>query len=59
MYQYIWCMSPFVDDRPVCRSGSFFLICITDVHRHRVTYTRCCIDTIDSPDDEHNFARNM
>jgi hypothetical protein len=24
-----------------------------------VTYTRCCIDTIDSPDDEHGFARNM
>ena len=26
--------------------------------RHRVTYTRCCIDTIDSPDDEHEVARN-
>jgi hypothetical protein len=25
----------------------------------RVTYTRCCIDTIDSPDDEHKVARNM
>jgi hypothetical protein len=24
-----------------------------------VTYTRCCIDTIDSPDDEHEVARNM
>jgi len=24
-----------------------------------VTYTRCCIDTIDSPDDEHGVARNM
>jgi len=24
-----------------------------------VTYTRCCIDTIDSPDDEHKVARNM
>jgi hypothetical protein len=24
-----------------------------------VTYTRCCIDTIDSPDDEHWVARNM
>ena len=22
-------------------------------------YTRCCIDTIDSPDDEHEVARNM
>jgi hypothetical protein len=25
---------------------------------HRVTYTRSCIDTIDSP-DEHEVARNM
>jgi hypothetical protein len=24
-----------------------------------VTYTRGCIDTIDSPDDEHKVARNM
>jgi len=24
-----------------------------------VTYTRCCIDTIDSPDDEYYVARNM
>ena len=32
--------------------------CIPDGHLHRVTYTRC-IDTIDSPDDEHMAARNM
>ena len=25
----------------------------------RVTYTRCCIDTIDSPDDEHKVGRKM
>jgi hypothetical protein len=24
-----------------------------------VTYTRCRIDTIDSPDDEHMAARNL
>jgi hypothetical protein len=24
-----------------------------------VTYTRCCIDTINSPDDGHMVARNM
>jgi hypothetical protein len=24
-----------------------------------VTHTRCCIDKIDSPDDEHDVARNM
>jgi hypothetical protein len=28
-------------------------------HRHRLTCTRCCIDTIDSPDDEHEVAGNM
>jgi hypothetical protein len=35
------------------------LTCIPDGHLHRVTYTRRCIDTIDSPDDEHEVARNM
>ena len=24
-----------------------------------MTYTRCCIDTIDSPDDEHEVARKI
>jgi len=52
-------MSPCVGDRPVRRSGSSFPICVLDGHLHSVTYTRCCIDTIDSPDDEHNVARNM
>jgi len=28
-------------------------------HIHRVTHTRCRIDTIESPDDEHLNARNM
>ena len=28
-------------------------------NRHRVTYTRGCVDTIDSPVDEHEVARNM
>ena len=28
-------------------------------HLHRVTYAKCRIDTIDSPNDEHMFARNM
>jgi hypothetical protein len=35
------------------------LTCILDGLLHRVTYTRCCIDTINSPDDEHGVARNM
>jgi hypothetical protein len=30
-----------------------------DGHLHRVTYTRCFIDTIYSPDDEHKVGRNM
>ena len=54
--QYIWHMSLCVGDRPVCKN---FPTCIPDGHLHRVTYTRCCIDTTDSPDDEHKFARNM
>ena len=33
--------------------------CVPDGHLHRVTYTRCCIDTIDSPDDKRKVARNV
>jgi len=33
--------------------------CTLDGHLRRVTYTRCHINTIDSPDDEHRGARNM
>jgi len=33
--------------------------CIPDGHPHRVTHTRCRINTIDSPDDEHRGARIM
>jgi hypothetical protein len=33
--------------------------CLPEGHLHTVTYTRCCIDTIDSLDDEHKVARNM
>jgi len=32
---------------------------VGDSHLHGVTYTRCRIDTINSPDDEHMIARNM
>ena len=41
------------------QKGGSFPTCTQNGHRHRVTYTRCCIDTIDSPDDEHKVARNM
>ena len=32
--------------------------CLPDGHQHRVTYTRCRINTIGSPDDENKGARN-
>ena len=35
----------------------YISLCVGDLHR--VIYTRWCIDTIDSPDDEHWVARNM
>ena len=60
MYQYdIWHISLYVGDRLVCRYGRKIHICIPDGHLQRVTYARCHIDTIDSPDDEHIVARNM
>jgi len=51
-----------VGDRLVCRFGWNCISIQTgtfDGHLHRVTYTRCRINTIDSPDDEHMGARNM
>ena len=39
-----------------CAGGS---TCTPKVHLYRVTYTRCRIDTINSPDDGHMDARNM
>ena len=60
MYQYnIWYTSLCAGDPFECRSESSFPGCIRNGHQHRVTYTRCCIDTFDSPDDEHEVARNM
>jgi hypothetical protein len=38
---------------------SFTTTCVPDGHLHVVTYTRCRIDTINSPDYEHMSARNM
>jgi len=49
-------MSHYVGDCPVC---SFIQTCTLGSHLHRVTHTRCYINTIDSPDDEHSGARNM
>jgi hypothetical protein len=60
LYKYnFWYMLLCVRDRPVCRSGRNFPTCVPDGHPHRVTYTRRCIDTINSPDDEHGVAWNM
>ena len=41
------------------QAREFSLTCIPDGHLHGVIYIRWCIDTIDSPDDEHWVARNM
>jgi len=35
------------------------LVCVPEGYLHRVTYTRCRIDTISSPDDGHIAVRNM
>jgi hypothetical protein len=49
----------------MCRCVGDCLVClclrtgIPDSHLHRVIYTRWCIDTINSPYDEHWVARNM
>jgi len=37
----------------------WMVTCIPDDHQRRVTYTRCRIDTINSPDYKHMCARNM
>jgi len=51
-------MSLCVEDRLVCRFG-LIQTCIPDGHLHRVTYTRCRINTTNSPDDGHMAVRNM
>ena len=57
LYQYnLWYMSLCVGDRFVYRSERNYT---RNGHRHKVTYIRGLIDTIDSPDDEHRVARNM
>jgi len=51
-----------MDDRLVCRFGwdcSLIQTCTPNGHLYRVTYTKCRIDTINSPDDGHMAARNM
>jgi len=52
-------MSLYVGDRLVWWFGWKTQTCTPDGHLHRVTYTTCRIDTINSPDDEQTSARNM
>ena len=52
----IWDMSLCTDDRLVC---SLIQTSTLNGHIYRVTYTRCRINTINSPDDGHMAARNM
>jgi hypothetical protein len=72
LYQHnLWYMSLCVGDRFVCSRkggtfrpahetvGKFLSDCTRNGHRHRLTYTRGCVDTVDSPDDEREGARNM
>ena len=57
--EHLVCVTVYtVDDRLLCRS-EFIPTCTPDGHPHRVTYTRCRIDTINSPDDGHMADRNM
>jgi len=48
----------YVGDLVIYRFG-WNQACIPHGHLHRVTYTRGCIDRIDSHDDEHLVVRNM
>jgi hypothetical protein len=51
--------SPSVSDRPVHRLKEFSLNLCTNWSFTESDDTRCCINTIWPPDDEHNAARNM
>ena len=53
---YRWPFSVQVWMRLLC---SFIQTCTLNGHLYRVTYTRCRIDTINSPDDGHMAARSM
>jgi len=43
----------------ICHCVDDLLVCVPDVRRHRVTYTRYRIDTVNSLDGGHMVARNM
>jgi len=58
VHNFSWYLSLCMDDCLVCRVD-FNPLCIPESHQHRVTNTKCRIDTVISPDDGHIFARNM
>jgi len=51
-------MSLCIDDSLVCRFGWNIETCTPNGHLYTVTYNRCHINTINSPDDGHVDARN-
>ena len=51
-----WYLLFCVNDCLVCRS---ICSCIPDSHPHRITSTKCRINTVVSPDDGHIVAQNM
>ena len=54
LYQYNICsVSLCISDHFICRLQR---TCTPNSHQHRVTCTGCYIDTIDSPDDEHEVC---
>jgi len=56
---YVYFDTLHVSINRVCRYGWNIHTCIPDGHLYRVTYARCRINTIDSPDGEQMNARNM
>jgi hypothetical protein len=49
----------FVDRESLYYLVNFIPPCISDSHPHRITSTKCRINTVISPDDGHIVARNM
>jgi len=50
VWMTVWCAG--LDEIPI-------QTCTPNGHLYRVTCTRCCIDTINSPGDGHTAALNM
>jgi hypothetical protein len=57
--QYNFWYMALLCKRPYSMLVGKFRTCILYGHLHRVPYTRSCIDTIDSLDDEHEVAKHV